>query len=73
MSQPTDLTRIEVIDDRIAEILRSKTPGERLAMGFRAAAFARMIVESGVRHANPSWCDALVKAEVLRRLRLGGS
>lgn len=73
MSQPTDLTRIEVIDDRIAEILRSKTPGERLAMGFRAAAFARMIVESGVRHTNPAWDTARVNQEVLRRMQLGSA
>jgi hypothetical protein len=32
MSQ--DLRRIEVMDDIMAEILRRKTPAERLAIGF---------------------------------------
>ena len=64
---------IEVIDERIAAILRTKTPGERLAMGFRAAGFARVIVESGVRHANPAWDTARVNQEVLRRMQLGSA
>ncbi len=29
-----DLLRIEVIDDAMAEVLRRKTPAERLAIGF---------------------------------------
>ncbi len=73
MSQPADLTRIEVIDERIAEILRSKTAGERLAMGFATRAFAKMIVESGVRHAKAAWDRALVNQEVLRRMQLGSA
>lgn len=73
MSQPTDLISIEVIDEPVAEIVRSKTAGERLAMCFCGAAFARMIVESGVRHVNPAWDTALVNQEVLRRMQLGSA
>ena len=73
VQQPTDLARIEVIDERIAEILRTKTPGERLAKCFATRAFARMIVESGVRHTNPAWDTARVNQEVIRRMQLGSA
>jgi len=68
MSAETDIRRIEVVDESIAAILRTKTPGERMDMSFRAAAFAKMMIESNVRQFNPDWDDARVKAEVLRRM-----
>ena len=68
MSAETDIRRIEVVDESIAAILRTKTPGERMDMGFRAAAVAKMMIESNVRQFNPDWDDARVKAEVLRRM-----
>jgi len=68
MSAETDMRRIEVVDEPIAKILLTKTPGERMDMGFGAAAFAKMTIESNVRQFNPAWDDARVKAEGLRRM-----
>jgi len=68
MSAEIDMRRIEVVDESIAEMFRTKTPGERMDMGFRAAAFAKMMIESNVRQFNPEGDDARVRAEVLTKM-----
>lgn len=60
--------QIEVVDDAVAEILRRKTPGERMAMMSDLWETARLFVEAGARARRPSWSDAQIEAEV--RLRL---
>ena len=63
--------QIEVVDDAVAEILRRKTPGERMEMMGECWRFARIWVEGAVRSRHPEWDDARVNAEVSRRLSGG--
>lgn len=59
---------IEVIDDEMAEILRLKTPAERIAMIGAANRTARLLAAAGARHLHPDWTDAQIQAEVVRRV-----
>jgi hypothetical protein len=63
---------IEVLDDTMVEVLRSKTPAQRLAIanGMWRYARARLLVQLQKQH--PDWDEAAVKDEVRRRL-LGSS
>ncbi len=61
----------EVLDDRMAEILRRKTPAERLAIAFGMWRFARDTIRRNVALRNPEWSEAEVAREVARRMSHG--
>lgn len=65
------MAKFEVVDDRIVAILRTKSPGERLEMAFRAVGFARELIEASVRRTTTGLSEAEIKQQVLRRLRSG--
>ena len=67
MSLRLDHGQIEVVDTRIAVILRRKTPAERIAMIGAARRSAILLATAGVRYQHPDWDDSQVQAEVLRR------
>jgi hypothetical protein len=71
MSRNIDPRNIEVIDDAVAEILRQKSPAERVAMITDANRTARLIAAAGIRYQHPDWDEAQVHAEVLRRVCSG--
>ena len=60
--------QIEVLDDEVAEVLRRKTPAERMALVGEAWDFARRWVRAAVRAEQPDWDESAVQAEVSRRL-----
>ncbi len=60
-------SRIEVIDERTAEVYRRMQPHERVERGLQMNAFARGVIEANVRRVHPEWTDERVKAEVRRR------
>ncbi|MGQ0633153.1 MAG: hypothetical protein ACT4QC_00970 [Planctomycetaceae bacterium] len=66
-----DIRRIEVVDDAIAEILRRKTPAERLAMAFDCNRTVRLRLKGHLRSVHPDWTDAQIAAEVARRVLRG--
>lgn len=66
-----DLERIEVVDDVIAEILRRKTPAERIAIGFSLWTSAQRILTAHLRKSHPDWEAGRVRSEVARRLSHG--
>lgn len=66
-----DPSKIEVIDDRMAEIYRRKTPAERQAIGHDMWRHARRSIEASVRWQHGEWDDRSLREEVNRRL-LGG-
>ncbi len=66
-----DAGQIEVMDDAMAEVLRRKTPAERLAIAHGMWRYARQLVEAGVRWRHPQWDDRAVREEVARRLLHG--
>jgi hypothetical protein len=61
----------EVLDDRVAEILREKSPAERLAMTFGMWSFAQQMVRRIVAHEHPDWSAASVERETARRTSHG--
>ena len=66
-----DPRRIEVIDDRTAEILRKMTPWMRVRRGLEMAEFARAVIATNVRHKHPDWSEARVQSETVRRFSRG--
>jgi hypothetical protein len=67
-----DPSRIEVLDEEMAEVLRHKTPAERLQIAFGCNRMARLVIEGHLRTIHPDWTDQQVMAEVARRM-LGGT
>jgi hypothetical protein len=65
MSKPF---RIEVIDDEMAAILRTKSPAEKVAMICAANRTARLLAAAGVRYSHPDWNEVQVQAEVVKRV-----
>jgi len=63
--------QIEVVDEAVAEILRRKTPAERLAMVFNCNRTMRLLIAGGACNQHPDWTDEQVKAEVARRMLHG--
>ena len=63
--------QIEVVDDAVAELLRRKTPAERVAMLLEANVTLRALVEGGLRTQHPDWTGEQIKAEVTRRMTRG--
>lgn len=63
-----DLRRIEVLDDTMAEVLRRKTPAERLAIGFGLWRSARTLLRRQLASLHPEWNVGQVDREVARRL-----
>ena len=69
MMPPTSLPRnIEVIDDDLVEVLRTKTPVERLQMAADANDTARLLAAAGIRYCHPDWPEVQVQREVARRM-----
>jgi hypothetical protein len=63
--------RIEVMDDLMAEVLRQKTPAERLAISHGMWRFARELLRSALRAQHPDWSEEQVHRETARRLSHG--
>ena len=66
-----DPGQIEVIDDAMAEILRHKTPAERIRMGFTLWASAHNMLKVHLKKIHPEWNEDRVEKEVARRLSHG--
>ncbi len=68
MSRPLN---IEVLDDAVADILRKKSPSERLAIANGMWRSARRMIESLLRAEHPEWTDDEIRREVARRMSHG--
>ena len=64
-------TNIETPDDRVVEILRSKTPAERLAIGMGMWSSARRMLECLLSREHPDWDEDRISRELARRLSHG--
>ena len=69
---PSRKIHIELLHDRVIEIMRRKTPAERIAMILDANDTARSLAAAGIRHCHPDWNERRLQAEVARRM-LGDS
>lgn len=68
---PLDTNRIEVVDDAMAEVLKSKTPAERIAIGFGLWTSARNMLLSHLGSTHPEWDEERLNKEVAKRLSHG--
>ena len=65
------IQKMEIVDDRVAEILRSKTPAERLAIADGMWWFARRMIREIVAREHPDWSEAEINRQVARRMSHG--
>ena len=63
----------ELLDPVVVEILRQKTPAERLAQAFRIWETARLMTRSIIRQQHPEWTDDQVLRETANRLSHGAT
>ena len=63
-----DSGQIEVVADAMAEVLRRKTPAERIAIGFTMWTSARNMLLAHLKTSHPEWSIEMIKKEVARRL-----
>ena len=61
----------EVVDDTMADLLRSKTPAERIRIGFDLWTSTRNMLLVHLRKTHPEWSDEKIKQEAARRLSHG--
>ena len=66
-----DPGQIEVLDERMVQVLRDKSPAERVEMIFAANRTMRLLLEGHLRWRHPDWDDAAIAAEIARRMSIG--
>jgi hypothetical protein len=66
-----DSKRIEVIDDQMAAIYRSKSSAEKLAIAHGIWRYTRERLGMAIRNQFPQWDDKAVNQEVSRRMLSG--
>ena len=71
MRHRLDDGQIEVVDEAVAAVLRTKTGAERVAMALQCNRTVRLVIEGSVRMRHPDWDDKQVAAEVARRMTRG--
>lgn len=64
---------VELLDPAIVQVLRGKTPTERVAMIFAANRTMRLRLEGHLRSQHPDWDDQAVMQEIARRMSRGAS
>ncbi len=68
-----EISRLEVVEEEMARILRQKTPAERLSIAFGLWRSARLMLVSMLRSLHPDWDEERVQREVARRLSHGAA
>jgi Rv0078B-related antitoxin len=66
-----DPCRYEIVDDAMVEVLRGKTPGQRLAMLDSMQRMARDLIRGKLRQDHPEWSDEQLARETARRMSGG--
>lgn len=66
-----DAGQIEVMDPAMADVLRRKTPAERLAIAFGMWESARIMLLTQLAERHPEWSRERVEREVVRRMSHG--
>lgn len=60
--------QIEVIDDDLAAVIRSKEVYERIAMVGECNETMRTLMASHLRERHPNWSQEQIQAEIARRM-----
>jgi hypothetical protein len=66
-----DEGQIEVVDDAVTEVLKRKTPAERIRIGFTLWTSTRDMLMVHLKKTHPEWDDERVAKEVARRFLHG--
>jgi hypothetical protein len=66
-----ELSRIEMVDDLMAQILRKKSPAERIEIGFKIWSAARKMLTAHLKSIHPEWDDLQISQEVAKSLSHG--
>jgi len=66
-----DKGQIEVVDDAMVEVLRKKSPAERIRVGFTLWESARDMLVFHLRKTHPEWDEKRVQQEVAGRFLHG--
>lgn len=64
---------VELLDDHMVAVLKSKTAAERVAMVFDAERSMRLMLDAHLRWRHPDWDQAQIDAEIARRRLLASS
>ena len=59
---------VELIDDDMVAMFRSKTPAEKVEMIAAANRTARVLAAAGIRFIHPDWSEDQIQKEVIRRV-----
>lgn len=65
------MRKIEIVDERVARILREKTPAERLAIADGMWHFAWEMIRANIAREHPDWPDEEVRRQTARRISHG--
>lgn len=63
--------KIEVVSDEMAEILRAKSPMQRLAIANNIYHFVRRLLLNSLTQQHPEWNERELTMEVARRISHG--
>ncbi len=66
-----DKGQIEVVDDAMAEVLKGKTPADRIRIGFNLWLSAHDMLIIHLKDTHPEWSSDMVEKEVARRFLHG--
>lgn len=66
-----DRGQIEVVDDKVAEILRKKTGQERLEMVWDSWNFFYRVIGASLKSSHPEWTQEQIQKEIARRVLYG--
>jgi hypothetical protein len=69
----TEFGQLEVVDDVMCEILRQKSPLERLKIAFGLWSSARKQLFNYMRSLHPDWDEKRISSEVIRRISHGAA
>lgn len=62
---------VELLDPRVVEILRKKTPQQRMTIAAGMWESARVMLRGAIRQAHPDWSEQAVNREIARRISHG--
>jgi hypothetical protein len=71
MPRQIDIDRIELLEPEMVELLRTKTPAEKLAMAFACNRTMRLRLEGHLRTIHPDWSEQEILQEIARRMSRG--
>ena len=66
-----DRGQIEVMDDKIAEIIKTKSGMERLNMVWDAWTFFEKRIRVYLRNIHPEWTEEQIQKEIVKRVAHG--